>query len=117
MSKKGIALYLAAFLVYNAIAVSAQEKAPRRLVSEKLIVHSNERIKDLTVSKDGRRLAYIAQVGDKLAAVIDGRKEKAYDDIAEMNFSPDSQRVAYGASEGDEWLVVVDGKEEKRYDG
>ena len=71
----------------------------------------------LMVSPDSRRLAYLAQHGDKWLVVVDGQEGKEYDGIGALLFSPDGQRVAYGAQHGAKWLVVVEGQEGKKYDG
>jgi uncharacterized RDD family membrane protein YckC/Tol biopolymer transport system component len=91
-------------------------------LSERLVVQidfSSWIQEHFTVSPDSRRVAYVAQLGDKVFVVVDGKEGKPYDGIAEGTpiFSPDSRRVAYAAQLGDKQFVVVDGKEEKQYDG
>ncbi|HLA36860.1 MAG TPA: hypothetical protein VJZ02_00155, partial [Candidatus Brocadiales bacterium] len=122
MLQKGMALCLSVLLVCVGIKVFAQEKSENRGVSERLIaqIDLSSWIKNtLTVSPDGKRVAYWAQVGNKRFVVVDGKEEKQYDDIVAgtLIFSPDSKRVAYGAIVGNKWFAVVDGKEEKQYDG
>ena len=72
---------------------------------------------DLIFSPDSQRVAYGAQLGDKVFVVVDGKEGKQYDDAGRLIFSPDSQRVAYRAGVGDKQFVVVDGKEGQPYDG
>jgi dipeptidyl aminopeptidase/acylaminoacyl peptidase len=122
MFKKGIVLCVAIFLVCICIEGYAQEKSLNRIVSERLIAQidfSSWIQESFKVSPDSRRVAYMAQEGNKQFVVVDGKEEKKYDGIGEgtLIFSPDSRRVAYVAQEGNKWVVVVDGKEEKKYDG
>jgi Tol biopolymer transport system component len=73
----------------------------------------------VTLSPDGRRLAYPGSAGDKKAVFVNGEQiGGAYDDLAEQGllFSSDSRRLAFVATEGDRWLALVDGKESKRYE-
>ena len=126
MLQKGMALCLSVLLVCVGIKVFAQEKSENRGVSERLIaqIDLSSWIKNtLTVSPDGKRVAYWAQVGNKRFVVVDGKEEKQYDDIVAgtLIFSPDSKRVAYRAMAkvDNKWfaVAVVDGREEKQYDG
>lgn len=68
------------------------------------------------ISPDNKRLAYIADSGKNRQVVIEGRKEKKYDDIGDLIFSPDSSHVAYAAKKGYCWVAVIDGKEGSAYD-
>lgn len=89
-------------------------------------------ITGLTVSLDGKRVAYIAKQNDKEFVVVDGVEGKKYDYVKNLRFSPDSKHVAYAAGEekyfqpdsqfsGNEMtktmFVVVDATEGKKYDG
>jgi Tol biopolymer transport system component len=67
-------------------------------------------------SPDSGHVAYAAIVGEKWAAVVDGKAQKSYDEIRGLVFSADSRRVAYRARVGDQWVVVVDDKEQRPYD-
>jgi tetratricopeptide (TPR) repeat protein len=120
-------------------------KMPDRIVTEKLIAQidfSSWIPQSLKVSPDSRRVAYAAQVrnkmfvvvdvqsllrqhtnlqraqGDnKIYVIVDEKKEKPYDDIGTtLIFSPDSRRVAYDAQLGNKRFVVVNGEEKKPYD-
>jgi hypothetical protein len=91
---------------------------PGRVVSERRIAQIDSGFIEgsLTVSRDIRRIAYLAQDDDGQFTVIDGKKEKHYDATASLVFSPDSHRVAYFAQTGDKWFAIVDGVEGKHYD-
>ena len=125
MSKKGVALYLAVFLVCVGISVWSEEEYSNRVVSEKLIAQidpSSWMRESFKVSPDSKRVAYVTQVGDKQFVVVNGKEGKQYDGIWwEPIFSPDSKRLAYVAVVGTGLLgtklfVVVGGKEGKQYD-
>lgn len=73
-------------------------------------------------SPDGRRVAYVAQAGDRAFVVVDGVRGKAYDDIELVPppwtlFGPAGRRVVYRARAGGASFVVVDGEEGVRHDG
>ena len=69
-------------------------------------------------SPDSRRLAYVAQEGEKLFVVVDGEEGKRYDEInpASLSFSPNSQRLAYVVGARPYQSVVVNGEQGKAYD-
>jgi Tol biopolymer transport system component len=73
----------------------------------------------LIFSLDSKRVAFVAQHGDKHCAVVDGVNGMDYDYIAPrtLNFSPDSKHVAYIARRGNKSVVVIDGVEGKEYEG
>jgi len=89
-------------------------------------------IDQLTISQDGKRIAFVAEKDSKYFAVIDGVEEKQYGYIKNLKFSPDGQHYAYAAGEGvhfvpdspysgsdmtNNMFIVVDGKEGEKYDG
>ncbi|MDQ2985244.1 MAG: hypothetical protein M3R13_00815 [Armatimonadota bacterium] len=78
--------------------------------------------RNIVVSPDGRRVAFIEKRGDKECVVIDGVADKLYDAIPsvplteagpvrQIIFSPDSKRVAYVAKSGNRCFVVDNGAE------
>lgn len=75
---------------------------------------SSIRLESLTVSPDGRRIAYAVQEGESLYMIVDGNKEGPYVGLVGETwvFSPDSKRFAYAAvKKGGKRVAVVDGKE------
>src|SRR3990167_7388514 len=84
MLKKCTALFFAFLLICIGISSHAQEKSTNRIVSERLIVQidlSSWISESLRVSPDSRRVAYVAQVGNKWFVVVDSKEEKQYDGI------------------------------------
>ncbi len=73
------------------------------------------------VSPDGRRAAFIEKVGDKRTAVVDGVRQRPYDEISRplvgggLEFSPDSSRITYFAREDKDWFLVIDGQEQREH--
>jgi hypothetical protein len=80
-------------------------------------------------SRDGKHVAYMAELDCNRFIVLDGKEGKPYDaiDITDAKeaiknrhlrfqspvFSPDSQRVAFWAKHGNTWRVVINGYEGK----
>jgi len=118
MIRRVVVLCLIVFLVCTGIATFAEEESPNRVVSERLIGQTvfSWILQSLTVSPDGKHVAYMATEGDKQFVVVDEEEAKKYDDIGGLIFSPDSKRVAYMAGVDSKQFVVVDGREEKKYD-
>jgi Tol biopolymer transport system component len=69
----------------------------------------------ITISPDGKRVAYISKAGGKCFAVVDGHKGREYDSCQRVVFSPNSKRVAYVATSGGRAFVVADGVKGKEY--
>jgi protease II len=70
----------------------------------------------LTLSPNGKRIAYIAGTGRKRFVVVDGQEGKEYFDVISIAFSPDSRRVAYiAAATRKNRFIVVDEQEGKPY--
>jgi S1-C subfamily serine protease/WD40 repeat protein len=75
----------------------------------------------LVFSRDGKRLAYVAEERfHKCFVILDGVKQAAYDNITGLTFSPDGRHFAYFArthqERKDEWVAVVDGQPGPVYD-
>jgi len=93
-------------------------------------------IESLTFSLEGKRYAYVANIGGKWGeyaytggkwfVVIDGKKSPEYDYIGSLTFSSDWERYAYVAGVGGKWdrgeytggkyFVVLDGKKGPEFD-
>ena len=70
----------------------------------------------LLFSPDGKRLAYVAQVGKQQMVLLDGQAGKPYLGIVagSLTFSPDSQHLAYAVQgEDQQWFSVMDAQEGK----
>ena len=108
METKKILLYcILLFIAASTIAAETKLITTETLHS-KILPH---RLTSLTVSPNGKRVAYLVGSGrfsedfgngygdsdwEKTSAVIDSKKERAYDRfVLNPTFSPDSQRVAY----------------------
>jgi Tol biopolymer transport system component len=87
-----------------------------------------DQIDDITLSPDGKRVAFVATKNKKMFVVVDGKEAKYYDFAGDISFSPDSRQVAYVAGEGRNLVegvgyfttnsfLVIDDKEGRRYDG
>jgi hypothetical protein len=95
-------------------------------------------VKELKFSPNGKHFAYIAGKGrfregiagddptlsfiGKQFVVVDNKKQKDYDYVANILFSPDGKHLAYGAvrfkdkdRDQKETFIVFDGKEQKPY--
>lgn len=71
----------------------------------------------MTLSPDGRRLAYSLE-GDapQAALTLDGVTGPEYEQIGPLAFSPDSRRVAYAGRSRGKTRVIVDGRPGAPYD-
>ena len=71
----------------------------------------------LTLSGDGKRVAYVVDRGNmKYSVVVGGEVGPKYDGAAGLTFSPDGDRFAYVAGSGDKGIVVSDGQPGTAYD-
>lgn len=131
-------LYNVLFDPYSHIAVYSIDKDQYTATSSSTIVVNGVSGKTysgsdlLTISPDGKRVAYVAEQDDKQFVVVDGVEGKKYDYIKNLKFSPDGQHIVYAAGEGkhivkdDQFsaheetttsFIVVDTTEGKKYDG
>ncbi|NQT39770.1 MAG: PD40 domain-containing protein [Planctomycetes bacterium] len=71
-------------------------------------------------SADGKQVAWAALVdlqAETWCVVVDGKKQKTYDNIGQMVFSSQGSRLAYTAMDGDRWRIVAgDQEQEGAYD-
>lgn len=105
-------LFVISYLLFYQSGVSQVNKLS---ISEKVIsTFSNSALHDNTffISNDKNHIAYRLVSGKKQFAVIDGKKGKAYDSVANIVFSPDGKRIAYVAKYAGKWKVIVNGQEQ-----
>jgi len=79
-----------------------------------------DEISELTLSPDGKRVAYRAlewndrsnrpKSGVRYRIVIDGKLQPKFQGVSNLKFSPDSKHFAYEAYNGTDAHVVLDGK-------
>jgi hypothetical protein len=77
----------------------------------------------ITLSPDGKRLAYIGVEGKTQMLVLDGKvvaestgSDSGGDLANAIAFSPDNQRFAYSHRRGGRWILWVDGHEGEAFD-
>lgn len=64
---------------------------------------------NITLSPDGRRVAYSAFENDRYQVVVDDHEYGLYNEIGAPVFSPDSRHVAFECKIGPSWYINVDG--------
>jgi len=79
-------------------------------------IYDDINILDFKFSPDGTRYGYMARKGMEWFIVLDGVKQKSYENVYPVFFSPDSKRVAWKIKEKDKWYSLVDGIKGKPYD-
>ena len=122
MFRKTVIISFSFILVFLGSIVQPLDRTPNHLMTTRLIDQVNFPpciTGSIRISPDNRHMAYVAKAGDKVTIVVDGKKEKPYDEILSGTpiFSPDSRFVAYAARDGNQWFVIADGRQGKRYDG
>ncbi|MBN2293156.1 MAG: PD40 domain-containing protein [Pirellulales bacterium] len=73
----------------------------------------------ITVSPDGRRLAWVSLRPDrKFELIVDGIRSKPYESLRKgtLTFSPDGKRFACGVNRDGKQIVLVDGVEGQAFD-
>lgn len=65
---------------------------------------------------EGSRLAFIAKTGTQEMAIVDGKREQAYDEVSDLAFSQDGRHYAYTARNGAKMRVVLDGTPQMEFD-
>ncbi len=67
---------------------------------------------ELVFSKDGKRFAHSAQLGENRSAVVlDGVRQKEFERVERLVFSGDGKRFGYVGRKGEESVAVVEGVE------
>ncbi|HEX2972630.1 MAG TPA: hypothetical protein VHP11_09875 [Tepidisphaeraceae bacterium] len=71
----------------------------------------------VSVSPDGKRIAYLASKGVKVMVVVDGKESKLYEWIVgnHIGFTADSQHVVYQIRRDDKLVMVIDNTEGPAY--
>jgi WD40 repeat protein len=67
-----------------------------------------------TLSKDGKRFAFIAEGNGIETVVVDGREQGRYEKVSSLTFSPDGKKTGFVGLKGGLDFVVIDGFEIKR---
>ncbi len=117
------ALCIVIVFVFFSSVGHGEEKGRKRTDSEKIlsVVSNVEEFKGQAFfSASAARVAYPVKSGSKWFMVVDGRKDKPYDQTSRGRnggFSPDGRRFAYVAQTGAKHCIVVDGKEGPKFDG
>jgi rRNA maturation protein Nop10 len=69
-------------------------------------------VEEVVLSNDGMRFAAKIKRGKQWVLVIDGKEERAFDDIVGISFSlPGAQHIVYSAKRGGKWKEMMDDKE------
>ena len=96
----------------------------KRKTTEQLIARfdinafQDGRLRELRVSPDNRRIAYIADAQEGVRVVIDQSLGRTYNNVwaGSLSFSPDSQAVTYLATRGSHSFVISGDQEYGPYD-
>src|SRR5947207_3194905 len=75
-----------------------------------------DRVGSPALSRDGKRLAYRAQEGNRCFAVVDGRRGPAFEFMSDPAVSADGSVVAYAARRDGRWRLIV-GDRERELEG
>ena len=72
----------------------------------------------ITLSADGKRIAYVAKTADgKYVVVSDGAESEKFDMAMTPVFSPDGSKCVFGAKTGDKYSIYINGKSDgAKYD-
>ena len=72
--------------------------------------------RDLTLSPDGERIAYVLTRANQRVVVIDGKEQgEPCDDVRGLAFSPGAKYAAWAGCREGVWFPAVNGKEGERY--
>jgi hypothetical protein len=102
---------------------NAESHTFKRIAKERIIASidpSTIMPDSFAVSPDGRRVAYVEKIGNKQVVVVDGIRQKVYDEInfrdyLPLEFSPDSTKIGFFAREDKRWFFIIDGEEQKEH--
>jgi hypothetical protein len=101
-----------------AYAASVGEKQIRVFATNRDPSPVYEAFGDVAISRDGRRVAYVAKLDGVWRLVVDGAEVARYDSVgnATLSFLPDGRVVHHGVR-GDAWFVQVGDAEYGPYTG
>lgn len=72
-------------------------------------------IKQIALSPNGRRMAYVLKRAKKAAVFLDGREQGEYDAVSGLKFSPNGKHLGYAAARSRTWFIVINGKEGQKF--
>ena len=66
---------------------------------------------------NARGMKKMNEASGKLLVVVNDKRERQYDTVANLVFGPDSKTYVYWALAEEGWIIVVNGAEGRKYDG
>ncbi len=113
--------WLMSTMLLMALSLTACQGQPgknimRQLHTEKLGVMKAENFESLNAAADNKIAGFLVKDSNKQYAVINGEKQKTYQEVALLLFSPAGKRSMYGARVGKKWCIVLDGRQGPLYD-
>jgi WD40 repeat protein len=97
-------------LIYRRVRIQDGQRRHHLIVDGRAVSPGYDSIGWITMSPDGKRLAYKASRGEGEFFVLDGAELKSYRLVSGFTFSPDSRRYAY-MGDNERATAVVDGEE------
>jgi len=67
-------------------------------------------IKQLRVSPDGSRVAFVGEANGRDFVIVDGEESEPFMFVKDLQFSPKGNRYTYSARNADGYFIVVDGE-------
>lgn len=98
-------------LAYRGVRTQDRHQRHHVIVDARVVSPGYDSIGSISMSPDGKRLAYEARQGESDFFVLDGAELKSYGLVYGFTFSPDSRRYAYMGSSKGRATAVVDGEE------
>lgn len=91
-------------------AFVVKTKQGSRLVHGATIRPNYPVIDFITISPDGKRIAYVIPENGKVRLVLDSKQGELFDVVNSPVFTLDSRHIVYKARRGEKWHLVIDGK-------
>lgn len=98
-------------LAYRGVRIAEGRPRHHVIVDGKAVTPGYDSIGAISMSPDGKRLAFEVRRGDREFIVLDGAEQKPYALTDGFTFSPDGRRFAYMGSSEATAAAVIDGKE------